>query len=392
MFETPFSSLLPHDTGPVALETSHSIITCIWEEEAVPQKTSSTGDLPQHHHLHLGGRGRTSKVPRRYDISLYMSGGIYLFSIAGKILTRIILNRLITSVSETNVPEAQCGFRPNRSTTDMIFAIRQIQEKSREQNKDLYAVFIDLTKAFDTVNREALSTTTWCGTLRGRHSVFFSNGVKQGCVLAPMLFNLFFTCVLNHAIRDIENGVILKYRLDGSLFDLRSLNAKTKTIDRIILEALFTDDCVLMAHPAPALHGMFDNLGKTEVLFQPSLLLIGSPPSITKEETELKTLDDFKHLQRRLPRQKDQLEVLQGNPHQTSLRTLYRKHIEQLERFHTRSLSSILGIRWQDKVTNLEVLDRARSTSIEAMILKTKLRLTGHVIRIEPDRITCQLL
>ena len=72
--------------------------------------------------------------------------------------------------------------------------------------------------------------------------------------------------------------------------------------------------------------------------------------------------------------------------------TLYRKHIKLLERFHMRSLRSILGIRWQDKVTNLEVLDRARLTSIEAMILKTQLRWTGHVIRMEPDRIPRQLL
>ncbi|KAL6482392.1 hypothetical protein MHYP_G00104720 [Metynnis hypsauchen] len=72
--------------------------------------------------------------------------------------------------------------------------------------------------------------------------------------------------------------------------------------------------------------------------------------------------------------------------------TLYRKHIKLLESFHIRSLRSILGIRWQDRVTNLEVLDRAESTSIEALILKAQLRWTGHVIRMEPYRIPRQLL
>ena len=38
----------------------------------------------------------------------------------------------------------------------MIFAARQIQEKYREQNRDLYMVFVDLTKAFDSVNRLGL--------------------------------------------------------------------------------------------------------------------------------------------------------------------------------------------------------------------------------------------
>lgn len=35
----------------------------------------------------------------------------------------------------------------------MIFWIRQLQEKTRKQNKDLFIAFIDLTKALDTVNR-----------------------------------------------------------------------------------------------------------------------------------------------------------------------------------------------------------------------------------------------
>ena len=47
-----------------------------------------------------------------------------------------------------------------------------------------------------------------------------------------------------------------------------------------------------------------------------------------------------------------------------------------------RALRSILGLRWQDKITNLEILDRAETTRIEAVLLRAQLRLTGHVIRI----------
>ena len=38
----------------------------------------------------------------------------------------------------------------------MIFVLRQIQEKCREQNMGLYAAFVDLTKAFDTISRGGL--------------------------------------------------------------------------------------------------------------------------------------------------------------------------------------------------------------------------------------------
>ena len=38
----------------------------------------------------------------------------------------------------------------------MIFVLGQIQEKCREQNMGLYAAFVDLTKAFDTVTRDGL--------------------------------------------------------------------------------------------------------------------------------------------------------------------------------------------------------------------------------------------
>ena len=81
--------------------------------------------------------------------------GISLLSIVGKVYARIILTRLQT-LAERVYPESQCGFRAERSTIDMIFSLRQLQEKAREKQMPLYVAFIDLTKAFDTVNREAL--------------------------------------------------------------------------------------------------------------------------------------------------------------------------------------------------------------------------------------------
>ena len=62
--------------------------------------------------------------------------GISLMPVARKILARVILDCLITNILEENLPEAQCGFRPNRSTTDMI-SVREVQEKCIEQNMDI---------------------------------------------------------------------------------------------------------------------------------------------------------------------------------------------------------------------------------------------------------------
>ena len=81
--------------------------------------------------------------------------GISLLSIVGKAIARILLVRL-QKVADKVYPESQCGFRPNRSTIDMVFSLRQLQEKCREQQQPLYIAFIDLTKAFDLVSRDGL--------------------------------------------------------------------------------------------------------------------------------------------------------------------------------------------------------------------------------------------
>ena len=92
--------------------------------------------------------------------------GISLLSIAGKIFARILLNSLSTYITPEVVPETQCGFRVNRNTMDMIFCLRQLQEKCIEQDRPLYMVFVDC------IHREVRPDHTSCetsDTSRWRH-------------------------------------------------------------------------------------------------------------------------------------------------------------------------------------------------------------------------------
>ena len=66
---------------------------------------------------------------------------------------------------------------------------------------------------------------------------------------------------------------------------------------------------------------------------------------------------------------------------------LYWKWIRLLEWFHQCYLHSILGIKWQDHVSNEEVLKRASLPSIESILLQVQLRRAGHVTSMEDVRI-----
>ena len=54
------------------------------------------------------------------------------------------------------LPEEQCGFRPARSTIDMLLVVRQLQELGRARKIPLYMCFIDLQKAHEPVDQELL--------------------------------------------------------------------------------------------------------------------------------------------------------------------------------------------------------------------------------------------
>jgi hypothetical protein len=75
--------------------------------------------------------------------------GISLLSISYKILSNILLSRLVPYI-DTITGDNQGGFQCNRSTTDQISCICQILEKKWEYNEIVHQLFIDLKKAYDS--------------------------------------------------------------------------------------------------------------------------------------------------------------------------------------------------------------------------------------------------
>ena len=72
--------------------------------------------------------------------------------------------------------------------------------------------------------------------------------------------------------------------------------------------------------------------------------------------------------------------------------TTYARQEKRLETFNQRCLRRILNIKWQDKITNAEVLQRAHCLSMYTMLTKRRLRWLGHVCRMQDGRIPKDLL
>ena len=72
--------------------------------------------------------------------------------------------------------------------------------------------------------------------------------------------------------------------------------------------------------------------------------------------------------------------------------TVYSRHSRKLNHFHTTCLRRILGIKWQDRVPDTEVLEKAGLPSIITILMQTQLRWAGHVARMPDYRLPKQLL
>ena len=398
----------------------------------------------------------TSKRVTEQNVATVMA---FPFSVAGKVLAKIMLTHLLEHVVDLVLPESQCGFRLGRSTVDMIFVAQQLQEKCCEQHQDLYMTFVDLTKAFDTVNRDLLWNilqkfgcpptfiaillqfhTGMCAqvVMAGSQSSSFpvEVGVKLVCVLAPIIFNLllFAMILVSHCDLQSSDCVGIEYRLDGGLFNLRRLQAKTMTSYAMISTLQYADDAAFHSLTADGLQrsldvmsetylhaGLIINTMKTEILST----LSPDAPTFSISGNQLKNSENFTYsdsnisfsgdltneIQRRINLASSTFGRLSkrvfGNQDLT-IHTMiavynavviptilygyetcvpYHRHIRLLESFHIRCLQLILGLHWWHKVTHSEIRSRAGTPTIESMLLHRQLRWLNHVIRMPHSRL-----
>jgi len=140
------------------------------------------------------------------------------------VFTRVILTR-IQQVVDNQLRKEQAGFRKGRSCTEQIFTLRNIIEQCMEWQASLHLHFIDFEKAFDSMHRairlygipqkiirmtQALYKDFTCSVLHeGNLTPWFvvETGVKQACMLSPLLFLIALDWVLRETTSHQRTGI-----------------------------------------------------------------------------------------------------------------------------------------------------------------------------------------
>ncbi len=185
---------------------------------------------------------------------------ISLMSHVVKMLLRIILERIKNKINR-EVGKEQCGFRPSSGTREAIINMRSISERHIELDTDVHVCFIDYAKAFDKVHHKAMIDCLQAIGLDGKDvrlienlywdqvaviqignrlspTVEIKNGVRQGCVLSPSLFNIYTEVIF----REIE--------------DYRGVNVGGFNVNNL----RYADDTVLMAKTEGDLQNIVDKI------------------------------------------------------------------------------------------------------------------------------------
>lgn len=399
----------------------------IWEKEQMPDEWK---------------KGLLIKLPKKGDLANCENWrGIMLLSVPSKVFSRIILNRMKEAIDQKTRKE-QAGFRRNRSCTDQINTLRIIVEQSVEFRSPLYLLFVDFEKAFDSINRERLWAVMKARgvpekiirlvqeTYRdfrchvdhmGRTSDPFeiNSGVKQGCLLSPMLFLLILDEVMERVVQNKKRGIQwgMHERLEDLDFaddicllshSLREIKTKLDDLQE------HSHEIGLKINPRKTKNLRINNkseealmLGEEDIEKVSSFCYLGSIISEDGGTTEdircriKKATAAFAQLRpiwknKQISR-KTKLRIFQSNVKSvllygcetwSSTKTMTRK----LQTFINRCLRTIIGIRWPRVISNEELWKITKQAPVVLTIKDRKWRWIGHTLRKEENDVTRRAL
>ena len=282
--------------GPMLSKALHDLFVKVWETNTIPCDWRTGVILPLY-------KGKGSKS----DCGNHR--GITLLSVPGKAFAHMLLERIKPLFLEKRRPQ-QTGFTPGRSTVDRILALSLISQTRREFRQPLYATYVDLKAAFDSVYRPALwqlltvlgvpekiirlvsalySGTTSRVRVDGQLSSAFpvSSGVRQGCVLAPDLFNTGMDWALGRTVGRAMNGAVIGA---SSLTDFDYADDVALLAELI---ALLQSTLEIFSQEAAPL-GLQVNWAKTKI--QSLSDFLPKPDPLTIEGQAVEAVDSFVYL------------------------------------------------------------------------------------------------
>jgi exonuclease III len=367
-------------------------------------------------------------IPKKGDLTEASNyRGISLMSTAAKLYNRVLLRRL--QCLDKHLLPNQCGFREGRGTVEQILAARLLIDRCRSRKSTSTIVFVDFSKAFDSINRDALRQilllygvaaplvnaimALYQGTtsrVRLDHTTISSSfptttGVLQGDTLAPFLFVIVVDYVLRCTFPTGQYALVISdgVRIGALAYadDIATLSPDPPTAQKLLTK---------LSEEAAKV-GLVINIKKTEyMVFPPDT----AHTNLTVYDKAIRQVNSFTYLgmevsdsQAAFQARRRQAwaaaaklhKVFHSNITENLKVRLFQATVEcvllygcetltisktlgkEIDSAHSALLRHALAIHWPQRVSNTEVYLRANSPRCCQIIRSKRIRLYGHLLR-----------
>lgn len=358
---------------------------------------------------------------------------ISLMSHVLKIFLKIVHNRIYRKIEE-NISNTQFGFRNGFGTRDALFGYQVLLQRCWDMNQSVYVCFIDYEKAFDRVRHDKLmkilcdigldntdltiiKNLYWQQKARVQvdytlsEEINIMRGVRQGCILSPLLFNIYAEAIFTEALDNMGEGIVVNGH---------PINNLRYADDTILLASSFNDLQRLLQRvdSVSASYGLNINLKKTKVMMVGKSSFVSTTDLVVRNEV-VERVHSYKYLgcfvndrsdhsieiKCRIEQARSAFMKLSHLLCNRSLKistrvrlarcyvfsvllygveswTLTQKMSDRLEAFEMWVYRRILKISWTDRVSNVKVLRLLnKKTEILNTIKRRKLQYFGHIMR-----------